>query len=135
MKLILLCFYLLSVEVIVAGAHFEFNQFIADKMGENVCAATAASNALFSPPGLRRAEVRGGGFSAGDELFGQIFISGGHQENKTAAARSNLHVSSIQDEGDCPPHCREALHLHGQLGPSRGAAGNYLLQTWLFHNT
>ena len=68
--------------------------------------------------------MRGGGFSAGYELFGQIFISGGHQENKTAAARSDMYVSSIQDEGDSTLNGGETLHLHRQLGPSRRAAGN-----------
>ena len=74
--------------------------------------------------GLRRTEMRGGGFPAGYELFGQIFISGGNQENKTTTARSYMHVSSIQDEGDCTLNCGETLHLHGQLGPARRTAGN-----------
>lgn len=86
-------------------------------------------------PGLRGTEMWGGGFSAGYELFGQIFISGGHQENKTAAAWSYMHVSSIQDEGDCALNGGETLYLHGQLGPSRRAAGNWVLQTWKLHNT
>lgn len=72
-------------------------------------------SALFSPhlpPGLRGTEMRGGGFSAGYELFGQIFISGGYKKNKTTASRSYMHVSRIQNEGDCSLNGREALHLH-----------------------
>lgn len=68
--------------------------------------------------------MRGGGFSAGYELFGQIFISGGHQKNKTAAAGSYMHVSSIQDEGNGALNGGETLYLHGQLCPARRAAGN-----------
>lgn len=68
--------------------------------------------------------MRGGGFSAGYELFGQIFIGGGHQENTTTAAGSHMHVSGVQDEGNRAPNGGETLHLHGQLGPARRAAGN-----------
>lgn len=68
--------------------------------------------------------MRGGGFSAGYELFGPIFISGGHQENETTAAGSHVHVSGVQDEGNCSLNGGETLHLHGQLGPAQRAAGN-----------
>lgn len=90
---------------------------------------------FFTFPGLRGTEMRGGGFSAGYELFGQIFISGGHQENATSAVRSYMHVSCIQDEGDCAANGGETLYLHGQLGPARRTAGNWVLQTWMLHNT
>lgn len=78
-------------------------------------------------PGLPGTEMRGGGFSAGYELFGQIFISGGHQENTPSAARSYMHVSSIQDEGDCAFNRRETLYLHRQLSPAWRTAGNLSL--------
>lgn len=74
--------------------------------------------------GLRGTEMRGGGFSAGYELFGQIFIGGGHQENAATAVGSYVHVSSIQDEGDCSLNGGETLYLHRQLGPAWRTAGN-----------
>jgi len=79
--------------------------------------------------------MRGGGFSAGYELFGQIFIGGGHQENKTTAAGSYVHVPGVQDEGNCALNGGEALYLHGQFGPARRTAGNLVLQTWMLNNT
>lgn len=91
--------------------------------------------ALSTLPGLRGTEMWGGGFSARYELLGQISISWGHQENKTTAARSHMHVSSIKNEGDCALNGGETLYLHGQLGPARGTAGNWLLHTWMLHNT
>lgn len=68
--------------------------------------------------------MRRGGFSAGYELFGQIFISGGHAESTTTAAGRNMHVSGIQDEGDCPFNGGETVHLHGQLRGARRIAAN-----------
>lgn len=91
-------------------------------------------SALFSPhlpAGLRGTEMWGGGFSAGYELFGQIFISGGYKKNKTTASRSNMHVSCIQNEGDCSLNGREALHLHWQLCPAWRTAGNWVLHKYI----
>lgn len=89
----------------------------------------------FLTSGLRGTEMWGGGFSTGNELFGQIFISGGHQKNKTTASGSYMHVSSIKDEGNCTLNSGETLYLHGQLCPAWRAAGNWILQTWVLHNT
>lgn len=121
-------------------AAVECKQLCADSEGKDVhedggggVVLLQSSNnlkrALFHLPGLWGTEVRGGGFSAGYELFGQIFISGGHQESETTAARSYVHVSSIQDEGNCAFNGGETLHLHRQFCPSRRTAGNWLVQT------
>lgn len=96
--------------------------------------ARATLSVFLTSIGLRGTEMWGGGFSVGYELFGQIFIGGGHQENTTTAVGSYLHVSSIQDEGDSSLNGRETLYLHGQLGPARRTAGNWVLQTWMLHN-
>lgn len=68
--------------------------------------------------------MRRGGFSTGYELFGQIFISRGHEENETTAAGSYMYVSGIQDEGDCSLNGGETVHLHRQLSPAGRTAGN-----------
>lgn len=65
-----------------------------------------------------------GGFSSGYELFGQIFISGSHQENKTPTSGGYLHVSCIKDEGDGAIISGKTLYLYRQLYPSWRAAGN-----------
>lgn len=84
-----------------------------------------------SPPGLRGTEMWGGGFSTGYELFGQIFISGGYKKNKTTASGSYMHVSRIQNEGNCSLNSRETLHLHWQLCPARRTAGNWVLHKYI----
>lgn len=76
------------------------------------------------PSGLWRTEMWRGGFPSGYELFGQIFVSGSYQENKTSTSGGYLHVSCVKDEGDGSIISGKTLYLYGPLCPPWRAAGN-----------
>lgn len=64
------------------------------------------------PPGVRGAEVRGGGVPAGGALPGLLPEPFPRPDVRAAAAGGCLHVTGLQNERNCPPERQQAFHLH-----------------------